>query len=75
MKKLVSLVLTLCLLAVLCIPAFAADKKADNTFHYVTLGASNTNGYALHGYLTEDLYANPTLKPEDGTPGIPDIEL
>ncbi len=70
MKKLISLLLTLCLLSVLYVPAIAAEKESDQTFHYVTLGASNTNGYALHGYLTEDFYANPVLKPEDGTPGI-----
>lgn len=42
--------------------AYADDEQqADNVFNYVSLGASNTNGFGLHGYFEEDWYENPAL--------------
>ncbi len=72
LKKTLALVLALTMLFALCVPALAAEgeESEDNVFHYVSLGASNSNGYALHGYLTEDMYANPILSgAQTGTPG------
>ena len=31
----------------------------DNKLHYVSLGASNTNGYGHHGYLDDEIYEDP----------------
>ncbi|MBR2716035.1 MAG: dockerin type I repeat-containing protein [Ruminococcus sp.] len=51
-KKLFSLVLVLCMvLAYVVVPASAEET---NTFNYVSLGASNTNGYGMRGYITEE---------------------
>ena len=74
LKKALALLLALTMLFALCMPVFAdaddAEVKDENVFHYVSLGASNSNGYALHGYLTEEMYANPILSgAQDGTPG------
>lgn len=52
LKSLVSLVL--CLSMVLCTPLMAFAAENDNTFNYVALGASNTNGYGMRGYITAD---------------------
>lgn len=49
-KKVLATVLAVSLVAgSVSIPAKAAD-----TFNYVTLGASNTNGYGLRGYITDE---------------------
>ncbi len=72
LKKSLAFVLALALLLALCVPAFAAEAEESEkeTLHYVSLGASNSNGYALHGYLTEEMYANPILSgAQTGTPG------
>ena len=51
-KSLLSLVLVLCLVAsYVMIPASA---EGTDTFNYVSLGASNTNGYGMRGYITEE---------------------
>ncbi len=51
-KSLLSLVLVLCLVAsYIMIPASAEGTDA---FNYVSLGASNTNGYGMRGYITEE---------------------
>ncbi|MBQ8321615.1 MAG: hypothetical protein IJX92_04550 [Clostridia bacterium] len=31
----------------------------DDKLHYVSLGASNTNGYGHHGYLDDEIYQDP----------------
>ena len=52
LKRLLSLVLTLCMmLSLVALPASAEEK---DTFNYVSLGASNTNGYGMRGYITEE---------------------
>ncbi|MBQ7965898.1 MAG: dockerin type I repeat-containing protein [Ruminococcus sp.] len=51
-RSLLSLVLVVCMVASFTIiPASAAE---DDTFNYVSLGASNTNGYGMRGYITEE---------------------
>ncbi|MBP3334266.1 MAG: hypothetical protein J6M35_09505, partial [Clostridia bacterium] len=37
-------------------------QENDNTINYVSLGASNVNGYGMHGYLDEKVYEYPLLK-------------
>ncbi len=70
MRKALAVILVLTMALALGIPAFAAEDESSEVFHYVSLGASNTNGYALHGYLTEEMYANPILSgAQTGTPG------
>lgn len=47
----------ICMLLALCLAAGSyvlPAKAADNTYRYVSLGASNTNGYGIRGYITED---------------------
>ncbi len=52
LKTLLSLVLALCMmLSYIAVPASAEVK---NTFNYVSIGASNTNGYGMRGYITEE---------------------
>ena len=34
--------------------SISVPTKAADTFNYVTIGASNTNGYGLRGYITEE---------------------
>ena len=51
-KTILSLVLTLCLVSsYVVLPVNAAE---NDTFNYVSLGASNTNGYGMRGYITEE---------------------
>ncbi len=42
--------------------ANTAENDDDKTINYVSLGASNVNGYGMHGYLEEDIYEYPLLK-------------
>lgn len=35
------------------------QNSKDNRLHYVSLGASNTNGYGHHGYLDDEIYQDP----------------
>ena len=37
-------------------------KEEKETINYVALGASNTNGFGLMGYLPDELYGNPIDK-------------
>lgn len=72
LKKTLATLLAITMLFALCAPVFADNGENSGTevFHYVSLGASNSNGYALHGYLTEEMYANPQLSgAQTGTPG------
>lgn len=56
-KKLISITLIVSLLVTMMpLMAFA---KTGKTLNYVSLGASNSNGYALHGYFDEAFYSNP----------------
>lgn len=52
-KTIISLVLLMCMvLPYAVLPANA--EETDDTFNYVSLGASNTNGYGMRGYITEE---------------------
>ena len=52
-QKCLSMLLVLCMVAgLIVVPAHAAESKT--TFNYVSLGASNTNGYGMRGYITEE---------------------
>ena len=35
------------------------NNSEDNKLHYVSLGASNTNGYGHHGYLDDEIHEDP----------------
>ena len=35
------------------------EEHNNNTLHYVSLGASNTNGFGHHGYLPPEVYEDP----------------
>jgi len=35
------------------------ENTQSDKLHYVSLGASNTNGYGHHGYLDEEIYEDP----------------
>ena len=62
----VAFFLALCMV-LSCVPfsAFArevSDVNDDGVINYVSLGASNVNGYGMHGYLSEEIYEYPLLK-------------
>ena len=40
------------------------ENSGDDTLHYVSLGASNTNGYGHHGYLDSEIYEDPLAAPK-----------
>ena len=42
------------------VDSHAEEEKEE--LNYVSLGASNVNGYGMHGYLGEDVYKYPLLK-------------
>ena len=44
-----------------------ATTKED--YNYVSIGASNVNGYGMDGYLEEDVYEHPLLKEESNIYG------
>ena len=50
MRTFFSSVLTLGMAAAIA----AVPVAAEDAFHYVSLGASNTNGYGMRGYITEE---------------------
>jgi len=62
----VAFFLALCMVASFVpFSAFAtevSDVNDDGVINYVSLGASNVNGYGMHGYLDEDVYEYPLLK-------------
>lgn len=57
MKKIMACLLVLSMIFGTCTTTFAAveDLFAGDTFDYVSLGASNVNGYGLDGYLPDDV--------------------
>ena len=61
-KKLLAMLLVVSLIASLSVTAFAGNLDEKETINYVSLGASNVNGYGMHGYLDEDVYEYPLLK-------------
>ncbi|MBE6799280.1 MAG: hypothetical protein E7525_05875, partial [Ruminococcaceae bacterium] len=64
----ITMLLVLCMVVGLMTPAaFAAqvsDVNDDNVINYVSLGASNVNGYGMRGYLDEEVYDYPLKKNE-----------
>ena len=51
-RGLLSLALVFCMVTgIFAIPVQAEEQT---TFHYVSMGASNTNGYGIRGYITEE---------------------
>lgn len=63
-RSVVSMVLALTLVFGMTPAAFAATgttaQSDDAEFHYVSLGASPTNGYGMRGYLEDEVYQDPT---------------
>ena len=83
--KVLSVVITLTMMLGVCAPFASAvalnnvDEKTE--LSYVALGASNTNGFGLMGYLEDELYNNPVnkmlgsvygykMEPEDAYPAL-----
>ncbi len=73
--KLTSVAVLLCLLLSIFAPTVMAIEVEEGDaniapmaekedFNYVSIGASNVNGYGMHGYLEEDVYEYPLLKGE-----------
>ena len=59
-KKLVAIVLVLTMLSLSTFTAFAAPPNlVDDKPVYVSLGASQTAGYGLRGYLPENVAEDP----------------
>lgn len=56
------MLLVVSLIASLIVTAFAGNLDEKEAINYVSLGASNVNGYGMHGYLDEDVYEYPLLK-------------
>ena len=65
-KKVLALMLVLSMVFALCVPAYAFGwKKTTGSeekipYKYVSLGASNTLGYGLHGYWPLPMYDDPS---------------
>ena len=67
--KAISVALVVFMLVSVCAPAIMAMPKAEDKPIYVSLGASNVNGYGMRGYIPgenimEEIALNPWLKNE-----------
>ncbi len=74
-RSLLAIMLTIAMMLGTCSTAFASveDLFTDNTVNYVSLGASNVNGYGLDGYLPDDVTVeNKNTKNVYGYKRIPD---
>ncbi len=67
-KSVFSLLMVSVMLLSVCSPVISAvgdiehlhkDNAGEGKLHYVSLGASNTNGYGHHGYLDDEIYEDP----------------
>ena len=58
-RSAVSLVMAFAMIIGVCQPALAAGAE-DDTLSYVSIGASQTNGYGMRYYLPESVYEVPT---------------
>ena len=67
-KKLLSLLIVAVMLIGVASPVISAvgpiehlheNNAGNEKLHYVSLGASNTNGYGHHGYLDPEIYEDP----------------
>lgn len=72
-KTLLSLLMVCVMLVGVASPVISAagyiehlhkDVAGDGKLHYVSLGASNTNGYGHHGYLDPEIYEDPLAAPK-----------
>jgi len=64
-KRIISLLIVACLMFGTCSTALAVtieDVNGDNVINYVSLGASNVNGYGMRGYLPDGVYDAPWTK-------------
>ena len=65
-RSALSMTLVICMIIGFCpVAAFAAGSEED-VLNYVSLGASNTNGYGHDGYLPAAVYEDPLAAPKDG---------
>ncbi|MBR5616460.1 MAG: hypothetical protein IKW66_06535, partial [Clostridia bacterium] len=69
--KALSVILTLTMLLGVCVPLVNAmghdhDDESKSTFNYVSLGASNTNGYGHLGYLPPEVSEDPLYASKAG---------
>ena len=65
--KLTAMLLVVCMMFSFSSVAMAAViddvvNTDDDVVNYVSIGASNVNGYGMRGYLDEDVYEYPLLK-------------
>ena len=62
-KKTLAFILVLTMIFALGVPAFASfnPETSEDTFNYVSFGASNTMGYGLHGFTDDFLYDDPSV--------------
>ena len=71
--KIISVIMVFSLLFSICATTISAaadniggvntvNSSSKETLNYVSLGASNVNGYGMHGYLEEEVYEYPLLK-------------
>ena len=65
--KLIAMLLVVCMMFSFSSVAMAAViddvvNTDDGVVNYVSIGASNVNGYGMRGYLDEDVYEYPLLK-------------
>ena len=67
-KRVLSLLVVAVMMLGVCAPVVSAigpieqlhkDSAGEGTLHYVSLGASNTNGFGHHGYLPPEVYEDP----------------
>ena len=72
-KKVLSLLIVSVMLIGVATPAINAtnfiehlhkNNAGEGKLHYVSLGASNTNGYGHHGYLDPEIYEDPLAAPK-----------
>ena len=61
-----SMTLTICMIIGFCPAAAFAAESSEDVLHYVSLGASNTNGYGHDGYLPAAVYEDPLAASKDG---------
>lgn len=77
-KKILALTLALAMVFTLCVPAFAESTPPASgkiPYKYVSLGASNTLGYGLHGYWPLPLYDDPSAVFRDFPEDIEEIMI
>ncbi len=63
-NKIIAVILAVLLAITQAVPVFAADPTGEETetFNYVSIGASNTNGYGLYKYFDKNAYEHPAAQ-------------